>query len=125
MTSILVVDDDVNLLNGLRRVLRDQPYDLFVANSAEMAISMLQRHHFELVVSDQQMSGKTGNELIAWIAENSPETVRIMLTGRPDVEVMTDAINRGRVFKFLTKPCHAFELAMVIREGLQLAATPR
>lgn len=120
MPSILLVDDDMNLLRGIRRVLREQPYELFIANSAEMAMGMFHRQSFELVVVDQHMGGKTGTEFIAWLAVNFPHTVRIMLTGRPDVEVMKNAINEGKVFRFLTKPCHDIELALAIREGLEL-----
>jgi DNA-binding NtrC family response regulator len=119
MPAILLVDDDLNLLSGLRRVLREQPYDLFTANSAEMAINMFQRQPFDLVVADQEMSGKSGLELIAWLASAFPETTRIMLTGRANIEVAKQAINEGKVFRFLTKPCHDLELALAIRDGLE------
>ena len=122
MSSILLVDDDTNLLSGLRRSLRDQPYDLFTANSAEMAIEMFKRRQFDLVVADQKMGGKTGTELIRWIAQHFPDTIRIMLTGESHAHVMQDAINKGRVFRFFTKPCHAFDLAVAIHEGLELHA---
>lgn len=121
MPSVLLVDDDMNLLSGLRRSLRGQPYELFTANSAEMAIEMFQRQDFDLVVADQQMSGMPGTELIAWLAQHFPDTVRIMLTGRGDVEVLKQAINAGKVFRFLTKPCREFDLAMAIRDGLEAA----
>ena len=118
MPSVLLVDDDMNLLRGLQRALRQQPYELFTANSSEMAIEMFHRERFDLVIADQQMSGMPGTALIAWLAEHFPDTVRIMLTGRADVDVMKAAINDGRVFRFLTKPCHEFELAMAICDGL-------
>ena len=57
MPSVLLVDDDQNLLSGLRRSLREQPYDLYTANSAEMAIDMFQRIGFDVVVADQKMGG--------------------------------------------------------------------
>lgn len=123
MPSVLFVDDDVNLLQGLRRVLRDQPYELFIASSAEMAISMCQRQPFDLVVADQKMGGKSGAELVQWIAEHFPDTVRIMLTGHADVDVMKQAINDGRVFRFLTKPCRDVELAIAVRDGLDTQST--
>ena len=82
MPSVLLVDDDLNLLSGLRRVLREQPYELFTANSSEMAITMFQRQPFDLVVADQEMSGKSGIELVKWLAKNFPDTKRIMLTGK-------------------------------------------
>lgn len=119
MPSILLIDDDMNLLRGLRRVLRTQPYDLFIANSAEMAMGMFHRGSFDLVVVDQEMGGKKGTEFVTWLAEHYPQTVRIMLTGRADMDVMKTAINDGKVFRFLTKPCHDVELALAIREGLE------
>lgn len=119
MPSILLIDDDMNLLRGLRRVLRTQPYDLFIANSAEMAMGMFHRGSFDLVVVDQEMGGKKGTEFMTWLAQHYPHTVRIMLTGRADMDVMKTAINEGKVFRFLTKPCHDVELAMAIREGLE------
>ena len=119
MPAILIVDDDLHILSGLRRVLSEQPYDLYTANSTEMAIEMFQRQPFDLVVSDLEMNGKSGLELIKWLVKHFPDTIRIMLTGKADVEVSKRAINEGRVFRFLTKPCHAVELALAIREGLE------
>ncbi|MFK8113212.1 MAG: response regulator [Rubripirellula sp.] len=122
MHTVLLVDDDMNLLRGIRRALRNQPYELIIANSAELAMEMFQRSSFDLVVVDQQMGGLPGTELIAWVAGHFPQTVRIMLTGQADVQVMKKAINEGQVFRFLTKPCHELELAMAIRDGLESAA---
>ncbi len=120
MQSILIVDDDVNLLRGLSRVLRHQPYELFTASSAELAKEMFQRKAFDLVVVDQQMQGQPGTKFIRWLSKNFPKTVRIMLTGHADVEVMMAAINDGQVFRFMTKPCRDVELAMAIRDGLDI-----
>lgn len=125
MTSILLVDDDMNLLRGLARSLSRQPYDLFTANSAEMAIGMFKRRAFDLAVVDQRMTGKSGTELVTWIAKHFPDTVRLMLTGHADVETMKTAINEGKVFRFLTKPCKEFDLAIAIREGLESQLTPQ
>ncbi|MGB7328692.1 MAG: response regulator [Rubripirellula sp.] len=125
MTAILLVDDDMNLLRGLRRVLRDQPYDLYIANSGEMAVQMFQRCAFDLVVVDHKMDRMTGAELITWIADHFPETVRIMLTGNARVELAQEMINRGGVFRFLTKPTGDVDLALAIREGLESARAKR
>jgi DNA-binding NtrC family response regulator len=119
LPSILIVDDDANMLSGLRRALRSQPYDLFVANSSEMAMEMFARSTFDLVVADNRLGGRDGTELVAWLAVHFPETIRIMLTGHADVSVMKQAINQGKVFRFLTKPCHDLELALAILDGLE------
>ncbi len=119
MPSILLVDDDMNLLRGLRRTLHHQPYSLFIANSADMAMEMFYRNSFDLVVVDQQMNGTSGADFIAWIAQHFPDTIRIMLTGHANVETMAQVVNNGGVFRFLIKPCHEMELALAIREGLE------
>lgn len=118
MISVLLVDDDMNLIRGLRRALRDQPYDLFVAHSAEDAKMMFQRKPFNLAVIDQQLGGLSGIELASWISEEFPSTVRMMLTGHANMRVAQDAINRCGVFRFLTKPIRDIDLAVEIREGL-------
>ena len=100
MTSVLLIDDDMNLVRGLRRALRDQPYELFVANSAEEAMSMFQRQPFHLAVIDQRLGGACGIELAAWVSEQFPATVRMMLTGHANMRVAQDAINRCGVFRF-------------------------
>ena len=121
--TVLFVDDDTNLLASLRRSLRDQPYQLFIANSSELAMDMFRREAFDLVVVDHKMEGATGTELISWLAEHFPKTVRIMLTGNADIPMMKSAINEGKVFRFLTKPCHLTELALAVRDGLDSQET--
>lgn len=119
MPSVLLIDDDLNLLRGLRRCLRDQPYDLYTAHNAEIAMDMFRRRAFDLIVVDQNMDAVKGTDLMAWINQSFPNTVRIMLTGSSDHHVMIDAINNGGVFRFLTKPCREFELALAILDGLE------
>ncbi|MCD0460183.1 response regulator [Roseiconus lacunae] len=120
MASVILVDDDSHLLSGLRRNLREQPYELFTANSTETAIQMFQRHPFDVAVVDQHMGGRLGTELIAWISLHFPNTVRIMLTGSTDMWVAQEAVNNGGVFRFLTKPCLSLDLALAIHEGLEM-----
>lgn len=117
--AVLCVDDDANLLSALRRTLRDQPFDLYIAHSSEMAIDMFHRRSFDLVVIDQNMSGMPGTELAAWIAQHFPSSTRIMMTGAADLHVAQDAINRGGVFRFLIKPVRELDLALAILEGLE------
>ncbi len=114
----MLVDDDSHLLRTLSRCLHKQPYRLFTARDAIEAQWVLQTQSVDLVVSDERMPGRSGMDLLSWIAEKCPEVVRIMLTGQADVDTVAAAINRGGVFKFLTKPCREFELAMAIRDGL-------
>jgi len=117
--QILLVDDDPNLLHGLTRALREQPYEILTARSADEARDVVLRWPVSLVVSDENMPGTSGTEFMVWIAKHCPDVVRIVLTGSGSPETAMRAINEGHVYKFFTKPCKVFELAMAIRTGLE------
>jgi two-component system probable response regulator PhcQ len=116
---VLLVDDDPDVLHGLARVLRHQPYRLQTARSGEEAIAALKAHDIDVVVSDEEMAGLSGNDLLAWIAEHCPNTMRIMLTGRATTHTAVRAINEGEVYRFFTKPCDDVELAITIRKAIE------
>lgn len=118
--TVLLVDDDQNVLRGLCRNLRDQPFELLTARSAEEALPILKSRPVAVVVSDEQMPGRSGTELFAWMASACPEVVRIVLTGHVSQEATMRAVNHGKVFRYFAKPCHTLEIAMAIREGIAL-----
>ena len=120
---VLFVDDDENILRGLTRVLRNQPYRLFTARSGEEAMRVLMTNHVSVIVADEQMPGMSGTELLSWIAENCPETMRIVLTGHASTSTAIRAINEGSVFRFFTKPCNEVDLALAIREAIDAKKT--
>jgi response regulator RpfG family c-di-GMP phosphodiesterase len=115
---VLIVDDDVLFLRGLTRLLRNQPFRIITARSGEEAQELLKRWPIHVIVCDEHMPGMSGTDLLAWIARHFPNTVRIVLTGQPDLPTAMKAINDGQVFRFLTKPCREFDLVMAIHEGL-------
>lgn len=116
--TVLLVDDEVQTLRGLSRVLRHQPYCFYTVRSADEAIEVLQRQAVDVVVTDEMMPGMSGTELAAWIAQSHPEVKTIILTGHPDAEIAIRAINQGHVFRFFTKPCSAFDLVLAIHEAV-------
>jgi two-component system probable response regulator PhcQ len=120
--DVLLVDDDANLLRGICRMLRHQPFQLLTARSAEEAIAVVKSRQIGVIVCDERMPGKSGTELLSWIAQNCPEVVRIVLTGHTTPETAMRAINDARVFRFFSKPCHPFDLAIAVRDGLELHA---
>ena len=81
--TVLLVDDEPNVLDGLTRVLRKEPYEILTANSAEEAATLLEDRSVDLIVSDEEMPGMSGTEFLARVAEQYPDTVRIVLTGNP------------------------------------------
>ena len=117
--KILCVDDEVNILLSLQRQLRKQ-FHLESALGPEKALAAIERDGpFAVVVSDLQMPGMNGLELLARVRELSPATVRIMLTGQADLDTAIAAVNQGNIFRFLTKPCSAEELAGTLNAALE------
>lgn len=116
---VLLVDDDVNLLHALTRTLRHQPYELYTATSGEEALLILKGRDVDVIVSDEQMPGMCGSDLLVWVADSYPDVPRIVLTGRPTVATAIRAINEGSVTRFFTKPCNPARLGVAIREALE------
>lgn len=118
--TVLLVDDDPNLLRGVCRALHKQPFNLVTARSAEEALTIVKARPIAVIVSDERMPGKSGTELLAWIAKHCPEIVRIVLTGHTTPETTMRAVNEGRVFRFFSKPCNPLELGLALLDGIEL-----
>jgi two-component system probable response regulator PhcQ len=116
---VLLVDDDKNVIRGLARTLRRQPYELYTAESADEAMWVLKSHDVDVLVTDEKMPGMSGCELVGWVAEHYPEVVRILLTGYATTETAIRAINEGGVYRFFTKPCRDIHLGIAIRKALE------
>ena len=118
-STVLFVDDDQALLNGIRRVLHQEPYAIITASDGTQALEILQAQQVDVIVSDEKMPHMDGTEFLAIAAQKYPQTVRIMLTGQADLETAVKAINQGEIYRFLTKPCSEIELGVCIRQALQ------
>jgi response regulator RpfG family c-di-GMP phosphodiesterase len=118
-TEILFVDDDPDILAGFQRSLRKEfKIDTAVGGAQALAL-MLGRAPYSVVVADMQMPGMNGIEFLMELERTAPDTIRIMLTGNADQKTARDAVNRGHIFRFLTKPCHPEELISSLRAGLK------
>ena len=116
---ILLVDDDPNVLNAFRRQLR-KDFNLHFAEGGASAIEMVRQNQpFAVVISDMQMPDVNGLDLLCFIRDHSPETVRVMLTGNADQKTATDAVNEGQIFRFVNKPCSSEQLKLVLTAGLE------
>lgn len=102
--TLLLVDDEDNIVSSLRRLLRRDGYQVVTANSGVQGLQRLAEHTIDVIVSDQRMPGMTGVEFLRRAKELFPDTVRIVLSGYTELQSITDAINEGAIYKFLTKP---------------------
>ncbi len=118
LARVLLVDDEPQLLEGLRRQLRKR-FEIEIAVGPLEAIEKISSSSpFAVVVSDMRMPIMSGVELLDRCKEITPDSTRIMLTGNSDQTTVVEAINRGSVFRFLNKPCDSVDLARAIDEGI-------
>ena len=113
--SLLLVDDESQVAAVLVRMLESEGYHILAANSAAEGFELLAANRVGVIVADQRMPAMTGVEFLSRVRELYPETVRILLSGQADMSCLTDAINSGAIFKFLTKPLENEELREHIR----------
>lgn len=107
---ILMVDDEMNILDGFRRTL-GRRYALSVAQGGAAALGMLKSGAtYSVVVTDMQMPGMNGVEFLEQARGLSRNSVYMMLTGNADQQTAVEAVNRGKIFRFLNKPCPAEQL---------------
>ncbi len=123
--TLLLVDDEENILSALIRMLRRDGYRILTATGADDALDVLGRHDVQVVISDQRMPGTSGTELLSKVKEMYPDTVRMVLSGYTDLAAVTAAINQGAIYKFLTKPWNDEELRLQIRDAFRIARRPR
>jgi EAL domain-containing protein (putative c-di-GMP-specific phosphodiesterase class I)/CheY-like chemotaxis protein len=102
--TLLLVDDEPSISASLRRLLRRDGYKIVMANSGPEGLQRLAENDVDVIVSDQRMPGMTGVEFLRRAKELYPDTVRIVLSGYTELQYITDAVNEGAIYKFLTKP---------------------
>ena len=117
--TLLLVDDEENITSALVRLLRRDGYRILRANSGEAGLELLAQNEVGVIISDQRMPGMTGVEFLSKVRERYPDTVRIVLSGYTELNSVTDAINRGAVYKFLTKPWEDELLRANVEEAFQ------
>lgn len=123
--TLLLLDDEENVLRALTRLLRRDGYRLLTANSVNEAFDLLARNQVQVIVSDQRMPDMSGTEFLARVREMYPDTVRLALSGYTDAATISEAINQGAVYRFLLKPWDDAELRGHIRAAFRLAEQQR
>lgn len=117
--QVLYVDDETNNLTSFKAAFR-RSFKVFTATSGSEGRGILERESIQVIISDQRMPHMTGIEFFESILNDFPDPVRILLTGYADIGAVIDAINKGRVFKYLSKPWNEEELKKNIEEAFLL-----
>jgi putative nucleotidyltransferase with HDIG domain len=114
---VLFIDDEANILKALQRLLRNEPCRVITANRGSEALEILDRERPQVVVSDQRMPEISGVDLLQSVRQRHPDVIRILLTGYTEMNVAVEAINRGEIFRLVTKPWNDEELKATLRQA--------
>jgi response regulator RpfG family c-di-GMP phosphodiesterase len=117
--NILYVDDESNNLVAFKALFR-RDYNIHTAVSAEEGVALLKEHPFHIILTDQRMPGTTGVEFLESIIPEFPDPIRILITGYADIQAVINAINKGQVYRYITKPWDEQELKMTIENAYEI-----
>jgi len=117
--TLLLLDDEENVLRSLVRLFRRDGYRILAAGNVRDAFDLLATNDVQVILSDQRMSDMSGTEFLGRVKMLYPATVRMVLSGYTDLATVTDAINRGAIYRFLTKPWNDDELREHIRQAFR------
>ena len=119
MIHVLYLDDEEHNLTAFRAAFR-RDFQVHVTTVPSEAVRMLQEHPIEVVISDQKMPDISGVEFFEMIMADHPDPVRMLLTGHADIDAVIDAINKGRIYKYISKPWNETELKRLVNEASEL-----
>lgn len=122
--SVLYVDDEENNLRSFRATFR-RMYDVHVAISGEEGLKILRENDIEVIITDQRMPEMTGIEFLIQVLELNAEPMRMLLTGYSDINAVIDSINKGQVYRYLTKPWNEDELRSAIESAYEVFSLRR
>jgi diguanylate cyclase (GGDEF)-like protein/PAS domain S-box-containing protein len=115
--TLLLVDDEPDILSSLKRLFRRSGYTILTATSGAEGLELLARHEVGVVISDARMPQMSGGEFLGRVREIHPNVIRIMLSGYTDLKSVTQAVNSGELYCFLTKPWNDDELLAKVHDA--------
>ena len=118
MIHVLYLDDEEHNLTAFRAAFR-RDFHVHVTTVPSEAVRMLEEHPIDVVISDQKMPDISGVEFFEMIMADHPDPVRMLLTGHADIDAVIDAINKGRIYKYISKPWNEAELKRLV-EGQRI-----
>lgn len=114
--AILLLDDEKSITSALQRLFHRENYRILTASSGQEAIALMkqQERPISLIISDQRMPGMNGSQFLEVARSLSPNTIRFLLTGYSDMEAIVDAVNKGEIHRYLTKPWNDRDLVLQV-----------
>ncbi|MCX8070428.1 MAG: response regulator [Thermodesulfovibrionales bacterium] len=116
--KILIVDDEINVTEALKRIFIDEPYLIITSNSAQEGLKLLYKDKFKVVISDERMPEMSGSEFLSIVRKEFPHIIRIILTGYASLDSAVRAINNGEIYRYLTKPWEETQLRLIVRDAV-------
>lgn len=117
--KIVFVDDEVCVLSTLLSLFRNEDYEIFTATSGKEGLQIMENNKISLVMLDSRMPEMSGLDFLSLSRYISPDTIRVILTAYADLQASLDAINKGEVCQFITKPWNDEELKMIVKQSLE------
>ncbi|MFZ4438589.1 MAG: response regulator [Syntrophales bacterium] len=117
--TILLVDDEAQVLSALTRSLRKTGAQVLTAESGDQALSVMETAEIKVIVSDERMPGMKGSELLSFVRQRSPHTIRFMLTGHSSLEAAMQAVNEGEIYRYFIKPWNDDELRLALTAAIE------
>ena len=112
--TLLVVDDEPNIVRAIRRLFRGDTMNLETAGSGEEALQIVREKPIHVLLTDNRMPGMPGIELVRKVRTINPDIVRMIISGQSDMDALLDAINDGEVFRFISKPWSDVDLKIAV-----------
>lgn len=117
--SILYIDDEENNLISFRSTFR-RDYHIHVATTGQRGLEIMEKHHIQLVITDQRMPDMTGIEFLEKIVPLYPDCMRMIMTGFSDMDAIIQAINKGNIYRYVSKPWNREDLKITIDSALEV-----
>ncbi|MFA6921588.1 MAG: HD domain-containing phosphohydrolase [Gallionella sp.] len=117
--TVLFVDDEASILSSLKRLFRPFGYRILTAENGAQGLEVLAQERVDLVVSDMRMPGMSGAQFLEKVRERWPETVRILLTGYAEMSATIEAINKGQIYRYVSKPWEDNDITLTVKHALQ------
>ena len=119
-SNIIIVDDTKEILESFKREMRREPYNVFSATGGEDALEILRENPCKLIISDIKMPRMDGFELLAKVRELYPDMIRVVLSGHSDVNLILNLVNKGGIYRYLTKPWEIEDVKTTINQCIEL-----